>query len=198
TSSDFRIALTARYLGYDVLGSGSELRVDGTLGSDPRVAAELYRPIGSSPLFIAPYAGIGAETFNLIEDDAGIARYRQNVSRLGLNLGVNLGARSDLRLGAYVGHTSASIEVGDPGFPELSGKETGAELVWRVDTQDSPVVPARGVRSEVRLSHVFNTPDVQGAGQTFAFDSSLTQLAATANNFWSRGPRDRVFVYGGL
>ena len=198
TSSDFRIALTARYLAYDVIGSGSELRVDGTLGSDPRVAAELYRPIGSSPLFIAPYAGVGAETFNLIEDDAVIARYRQNVSRLGLNLGVNLGARSDVRLGAYVGHTSASIEVGDPGFPEVSGKETGAELVWRVDTQDSPVVPAGGVRSEVRLSRIFNTPDLQNASQTFPFDSSLTQLSATANNFWSLGPRGRVFVYGGL
>ena len=93
-----------------------------------------------------------------------IARYRQTVTALGLNLGVNLGARSDLRLGAYVGHTSASIEVGDPGFPELSGKETGAELVWRVDRQDSPVVPAGGLRSEVRLSHIFNTPDLKVAG----------------------------------
>ncbi len=198
TSSDFRIALTARYLGYDVIGSGSELRIDGTLGSDPAVAAELYRPIGPTPLFIAPYAGVGTETFNLIDDDAVIARYKQTVNRLGLNLGVNLGARSDLRLGAYVGHTSASIEVGDPGFPELNGKETGAELVWRVDRQDSPVVPSGGLRSEVRLSHIFNTPDLKVADQTFTFDSSLTQLSATANNFWSFGPRGRVFLYGGL
>ena len=163
TSDDFRIALTARYLRYGLIGSGSELRIDGTLGSDPAVAMELYRPIGSTPLFIAPYAGVGNETFNLIDDDAVIARYEQTVNRLGLNLGVNLGARSDLRLGAYVGHTSASIEVGDPGFPELSGKETGAELVWRVDRQDSPVVPSGGLRSEVRLSHIFNTPDLKVA-----------------------------------
>ena len=194
TSSDFRIALTARYLSYDVIGSGSELRIDGTLGSDPRLATELYRPIGPTPLFIAPYAGVGTETFNLIAGDAVIARYKQTVSRLGLDLGVNLGARSDLRLGAYVGHTSASIEVGNPGFPELSGKETGAELVWRVDRQDSPVVPSGGLRSEVRLSHIFNTPDLQGAGQAFDFDSSLTQLSAVANNFWSLGPRGRAFV----
>ncbi len=73
-----------------------------------------------------------------------IARYRQTLSRVGLNVGVNLGARSDVRVGAYVGRTTASIEVGDPGFPELQGKETGAEIVWRLDTQDSPVVPSRG------------------------------------------------------
>ena len=67
-----------------------------------------------------------ARTFNVISDDSVIARYRQNVSRVGLNVGVNLGAQSDLRVGAYVGRTTASITVGDPGFPELAGKETGA------------------------------------------------------------------------
>ena len=59
TSSDFRITATARYLAYDVVGSGSELRIDGTIGSDPASAIELYRPIGSTPLFVAPYAGVG-------------------------------------------------------------------------------------------------------------------------------------------
>ena len=60
-------------------------------------------------------------TFNLIDDDAVIARYRQTIARVGLNVGVNLGARSDVRVGAYVGRTTASITVGDPGFPELRG-----------------------------------------------------------------------------
>ena len=99
TSSDFRITATARYLTYDVVGSGSELRLDGTIGSDPTLAGELYRPIGKTPLFVAPYAGVGRATYNLIVDDAVIARYRQTRARIGLNLGVNLGARSDVRAG---------------------------------------------------------------------------------------------------
>jgi NTE family protein len=198
TSSDFRTTATARYLAFDTVGSGSELRVDGTIGSDPSLAAELYRPIGPTPLFIAPYAGVRRQTFNLINDDSVIARYRQAVSRVGLNIGVNLGSQSDLRVGAYVGRSTASITVGDPGFPELRGKETGAEMVWRVDRQDSPVVPSRGVRSEVRLSRIFNGPDITVNDTTFPFDSSLTQLSATANQFWSRGPRNRLFAYGGV
>jgi len=198
TSSDFRTTVTARYLAFDTVGSGSEWRVDGTVGSDPTLATELYRPIGRTALFVAPYAGIGRRTFNVIRDDAVIARYRQTVSRVGLNVGVNLGAQSDVRVGAYVGRTTASIAVGDPGFPELKGKETGAEIVWRVDTQDSPVVPSRGVASNVRLSRIFNGPDVEVNGETFDFASSLTQLSGTANRFWSVGPRNRVFLYGGL
>jgi NTE family protein len=198
TSSDFRITATARYLAFDLVRSGSELRVDGTVGSDPSLATELYLPIGSTPIFVAPYAGIGSETFNLIRDDAIIARYGQTVSRLGLNVGVNLGAQSDVRAGAYIGRSTASIEVGDPGFPELRGKETGAELVWRLDTQDRPVVPASGVLSQVRLSHIFNGPDIQVAGETIDFNSSVTQLSAVGNQFWSVGPDNRVFAYGGV
>jgi NTE family protein len=158
----------------------------------------LYRPIGPTPLFLAPYAGVARRTFNLIADDAVIARYRQTVSRVGLNVGVNLGAQSDVRVGAYVGRTTASIKVGNPGFPEVAGQETGAEIVWRLDTQDSPAVPSRGIVSNVRLSRLFNGPDVAVGGETVDFASSLTQLSGTANRFWSVGPRNRVFLYGGL
>ena len=198
TSTDFRITATARYLTFDVLGSGSELRLDGTVGSDPTLAAELYRPIGRTALFVAPYAGVGSQTLNFIRDEAVIARYRQTVSRLGLNVGVNLGAQSDVRVGAYVGRSTATIKIGDPGFPELKGKQTGAEVVWRLDTQDSPVIPSRGVQSHVRLSRIFNGPDVEIDGQAVEYSSELTQLSGVGNRFWSVGPRNRLFVYGGI
>ena len=60
------------------------------------------------------------------------------------------------------------------------------------------MVPARGVQSQVRLSRIFDGPDVEVAGETLEFDSSLTQLSAVANRFWSPSPRGRVFVYGGI
>ena len=66
---------------------GSELRVDAhdRIGSER--GAELYKPIGSSPLFVAPYAGVGNRTFNLIQDDAIVASYGQTLSEVGLNVG---------------------------------------------------------------------------------------------------------------
>jgi NTE family protein len=198
TSSDFRVTATARYLAFDVFGSGSEIRLDGTIGSNPSIAGELYRPIGQTPLFVAPYAGVGTATFDLIDDDAVIARYNERRTRVGLNVGVNLGAQSDLRAGAFVGRTTASVAVGDVGFPELRGKETGAEIVWRLDTQDSPVVPAGGVLAQVRLSHLFDAADVTAEGETFDSARSLTQLAVNANQLWSLGDGNRLFAVGGL
>jgi NTE family protein len=200
TTSDFRITAAARYVAFDTVGSGSELRVDGAAGSDPAFGVELYRPIGSTRFFAAPYAGVGRMTFNLVDTggDAVVARYDRTRTRLGVNVGVNLGVRSDLRGGAYVGRTTASIIVGDPRLPELHGTETGAEMVWRLNTQDRLVVPSHGVLSEVRLSHMFDGPHVTVPGRTFERESSLTQLSAEANQFWSAGPRNRVFVYGGV
>jgi NTE family protein len=198
TSSDFRLTGTARYLAFDVAGPGSELRLDGTIGSDPGAAAELYRPIGATRLFVAPYAGVGTRTLNVIADDAVVARYREMRARVGANVGLDIHRRSDVRAGAYIGRTTATIKVGDPGFPELDGTETGAELLWRLDTQDSPVVPATGVLAQLRLLQVFDAPDVTFQEQTFQSQAPLTQLSASANSFWSLGPRNRLFIAGSI
>jgi hypothetical protein len=128
-----------------------------------------------------------------------IAKYKQTKARLALNFGINLGAHSDLRAGAYVGRTTASIEVGNPGLPELEGKDVGAQMVWRFDAQDSPVVPSGGLLSQVRLSHTFNGPDLAIEGQPSESSDSLTQLSAEANHFWTvAGPANRVFLAGSM
>jgi NTE family protein len=197
TSSDFKITLTGRYLAFDLLGSGSELRVDGTLGSDPGLGAEWYKPFGSTPLFVAPYAGVVNRTFNLIQDDAVVARYGETTSRLGFNLGVNLGRVSDLRLGAYIGRLDAGVKVGDPGLPAIEGKETVAELKWRYDGQDSPVIPTGGMLASAGLQYVFDGPNISGI-QTRRSSVRLWQFQGDANRFWSFGERNRAFVVGSL
>ena len=69
TSDQFQVSLAGRYLRFDVLGSGSELRLDATVGSDPSVAAALYHPLWRST-FVSPYIGVSNRTYNLIQNDA--------------------------------------------------------------------------------------------------------------------------------
>ena len=77
TSDSFGVSVSARFLSFDVPFSGSELRLDGTVGSNPAIGAEWYQPLGRAPLFIAPYAGVGKSAYNLVEEDAVVARYDQ-------------------------------------------------------------------------------------------------------------------------
>ena len=201
TSSDqFQLSLTARYLTFDVLGSGSELRIDGTVGADPGFAVALYHPVWRS-LFVAPYAGVVNRTFNRTNEGAVVARYSQTISSTGLDFGTNLGRTSDLRLGADIGRLDADVKIGDPGLPAVSGKETTAHLAWRMDTTDSPVVPSIGTRARATLSYVYDGPNVTvddvlvTSGERNSV--KLPQLDGEASRFWTLNQRNRLFVLGG-
>jgi NTE family protein len=198
TSDDFRITMTARYLSFGVLGSGSELRLDGTLGSDPAVAFELYQPIRSSPYFVTGYGAAAKRSLDFVVDDAVAARYRQRGTRLGFTIGSNLGRRSDIRVGAYIGRIDADVTIGDPGLPNIDGKETVADATWRFDGQDSPVIPSRGALSTVSMRYVFDGPEFDPPLPSARSSVELTQLSATGNRFWSLGERNRMFVLGGF
>src|SRR4029453_8813813 len=62
TSDVFAFQLAARYLTFDVLGSGSELRIDGAAGAQPTLAAALYRPLGKTALFVGGTAAVRGRT----------------------------------------------------------------------------------------------------------------------------------------
>jgi NTE family protein len=198
TSDDFNITLTGRYLTYDLLGSGSELRLDGTLGSDPALGFEYYRPIWSTALFVAPYGLVFNRTLNVIDDDAVIARYGTVTSQVGVNIGANLGRESDVRLGVAVGRLNADIKVGDPGLPSIEGKETVAKLAWRYDGQDSPVIPSGGTYATSSLRYVFDGPEVTPPLPTNRSSIGLTQMEASGSSFWTHQERGRPFAAVGF
>lgn len=198
TSTDFRINMTGRYLTYGLLTSGSELRIDGTLGSYPAAGVELYEPVRSSPLFVAPYASVVTDSAESLGRDLVIAKYAITTSRVGLTIGTNVGTRSDLRVGAYYGRTEADLEIGDPRLPELRGGESGLQAVWRYDGQDSPAVPTKGTLASVRWLRVLDGLDGVVGDQVVPLDGRMHQLSGTMSRFWSLGERTRVFFYGGF
>ena len=198
TTDTFGVSLSARYLSFDVPLSGAEIRLDGTIGSAPSVAAEWYQPLGKSPLFIAPFAGISASSYEVVRDEAVIARYDQTLMKAGASVGVNVGTFSDIRVGAYIGRVDATVAIGNPGLPAVSGKQTMGDIVWRYDGQDSTVVPSRGVRTFARLNHIFDDPAIDPPLPTGRSSVDLTQFETTATSFHTVSPVGRLFVGWGL
>jgi NTE family protein len=198
TSDSFGVSLSARYLNFDLPFPGAELRLDGSVGSDPFIGMEWYQPLGKKPLFFAPYGGITKQTYNFVEDESVVARYDQVFLKAGVNVGVNLGAFSDIRLGAYIGRLDADVQVGDPGLPSLTGKETAAELVWRYNGQDSPAIPSRGTAISARVHHVFDGPVIDPPLPTARSSVNLTQFHTTGTSFHTVGADNRIFVGWGL
>jgi NTE family protein len=198
TTDEFAFQLAGRYLAFDVVGSGSELRLDGAVGANPRAGAELYRPLGNTPLFAAAPAGIGTRTLSIIRDDAIVAQYDEVRLFAGLDAGANLGRDSEVRAGVSIGHLDTSVATGDPGLPELEGREVRGRLRWLYDGQDSPVVPSSGVRALATVSHVFQAPALPAEFETDRSNDELNQAEVRASVFRSLGrQRDRVFLAAG-
>jgi len=197
TTDEFAFQLSARYLAFDVFGSGSELRMDGTAGAEPSVFAELYRPFGRTPLFVVGTAGARRETLSFVSEDIVTARYNEDRVGVGLAVGANLGRDSDVRLGVWMGDLSANVQAGNPGLPALNGRENRARLAWRFDGQDSTVAPSSGIRATARLDHILESPDVPPEFITDRSNDDVTQFELRSSVFWSVLRRDRVFLAGG-
>jgi NTE family protein len=198
TSDQFQLSLAARYLRFDVLGSGSELRLDASVGSDPSLGGALYYPVWRNT-FVVPSAGITNRTYNVIQDDKVVARYGETVSGGGIDVGVNLGRDSDLRAGAIIGRVRANAIVGDPGLPDATGKETKTHITWRMDTQDRVVQPTRGVSAQATLAYIFDGPETSGTTTGTPRSSvDVPQLSGEANMFKSVGGKKNIlFLLGG-
>lgn len=85
-------------------------------------------------------------------------------------------------------------------MPSVSGKGTTAHLVWRLDTQDSVVIPSRGVNAHAGFTYIYDGPNLKLAGadvETMQSSVKLPQLQGEVNRFWSFGARNRVFALGG-
>src|SRR5262249_53209398 len=150
----------ARYLAFDKVGSGSELRLDGALGADPNLAASLYKALGGTRLFARATGIFARRTFDFVANDAVVAQYDEKRAGISGDVGVNLSRVSELTGGFYAGHLSDNVRAGNPGLPDLSGTETIFRVRWVVDQQDSPVVPSHGTRAVATLNHTFASPEV--------------------------------------
>jgi NTE family protein len=190
TSETFRVQLAARYLAFDVLGSGSELRIDGGVGADPSLTAALYKTIAGR-LFGRARGHVGRRTLNFVMDDQVVAQYSEARSTGTLDAGVNLSRESEVSGGFEFSHISDTIRYGDPGLPELAGPEVRFRLQWVLDQQDSPVIPSRGLRSAFGLSHTFTSPDAPGVERS---NRDLSQAELGLSYFRSMGAKNRLFT----
>jgi NTE family protein len=197
TSDAFEFQLAARYLRFDVFKSGSEMRLDAAVGAHPSIGGELYQPIGSTLFFVTAGAGARHGTLHFVRDDVVVARYDEDRALLVGGGGANLGRDSDLRLSFSVGDLDAGVATGDPGLPELHGRETRARLAWRYDGQDSPVVPSTGLRAGATLDYIADSPEAPPSVATDRSNDGVTQLEVGGSKFWTWRQRNRLFVSGG-
>jgi NTE family protein len=125
---------------------GGEWVWDFQVGETPRVATEVYLPVGfRSRWFVAPHAQFHIRTLPLVDaDERLLAEYRVRTTDYGVDLGRELGNYGEIRIGAGRAIGSARVRIGDPLLPatEFDADKLFAE--FRYDSVDDVNFPMRG------------------------------------------------------
>jgi NTE family protein len=203
----FDFSAGARITFMDVEHHSGEWRNDLLLGSSNLAASEFYQPLGSTHLFVAPYAFASKLPRNEFSGGTRVAVFGDERAGGGFDLGFNTGRRSELRWGYEIFSGKLDPLIGSASLPSVSGStgEFRTRYVW--DGQDSPSVPSRGARIVANLSRVLQSPGLahpldQLDVQTSTFiptgsKTSLFFLASGGTTFHGTAGPFQLFTLGG-
>jgi NTE family protein len=196
-STNFAFNLAGRVLDYGHAGAGSELRFDFVFGTTQRLAGEILKPFGSTPVFVAPRAWFDRRGRNAYLDDVFVAEYRIQRTGAGIDVGVDIGRTAEARVGFDVADIQGRRRVGSPDLPDVDGSERYAHIDFILDSQTSPLVPTRGFRVQSTLRRYFAAPRASGPIAGVIPDSPQSFVTGEVRMSWfsrTRHRADRLFV----
>jgi NTE family protein len=143
-NSSFNAALRGTLA--EITRYGGEWVWDLQVGETPRVATEVYLPVGyRSRWFVAPHGEFMIRTLPIIDaNDRILAEYRVRTTDFGFDFGRELGNWGELRVGWGRSFGESTVRVGDPVLPvnEFDSRKFFGE--FRYDTVDDVNFPRRG------------------------------------------------------
>jgi NTE family protein len=143
-NSSFNAA--ARTTMSEITKYGGEWVVDLQVGETPRIATELYLPVGyRSRWFVMPHVEFQIRTLPIANAEERIlAEYRVTSTDFGVDLGRELGNYGEIRVGAGRTTGSARVRVGDPLLPPTEFTTNDFFGEFRYDTVDNVNFPRHG------------------------------------------------------
>ena len=125
---------------------GGEWLWDLQIGETPRVATEVYLPVGyRSRWFVAPHAQFQIRTVPIADEQERIlAEYRVRSTDYGVDLGRELGNYGEVRIGGGRSVGEARVRVGDPLLPSSEFDAHNFFAEYRYDSVDDVNFPRHG------------------------------------------------------
>jgi NTE family protein len=160
----------------------SRILAEGSIGYDPGIRAEYYKPIGGLPYFVAP--GVFIQRTHVDAYNGGtITPFVRDRFAATLYAGVGTWRFVQWRLGLTGGYDRASKPVTANGITSDSTGFANPETTFLLDTQDSGVLPSRGTR-------------VSGAAGYSVRAHSFPYFTARVSHFAALRPGTGVFAIG--
>jgi NTE family protein len=124
---------------------GGELLFSGELGSDTGLATAWYQPLDPAQRFFVEAQGaLRRETVPVYSGESRLSTYRDNVSRLDLVSGINIGLLGQARLGWREEQRTIRLETGFEMKPPDPLRTSGWLASVELDQLDQLYFPSRG------------------------------------------------------
>lgn len=144
-SNNVQFGIGARATFYNLLGPGSELRVDGGVGQVAGLSGELFKPLRpGSHAFIAPHAYLAHQINPYYSGTEQLAQYKDRKNGLGVDLGYMFNARTELRVGEDIQWYSETSTIGTPAGNEFSIVPLVTNIRFQYLGQDDYMLPTQG------------------------------------------------------
>jgi NTE family protein len=180
------------------------------LGRQALVVSDFYQPLDvRQRFFVQPILSSQEKIEDIYVDRDRVARYELRERYGQVDVGVNFGTTTQLRLGVRNGSHEAEIDTGVPALPELERTtDTSYQLRAFFDTRNSVALPTRGafltsryVDSDDALGGEFDYSLIEGMyAQAFGVrgDNSLTIAVGAADTLSGELPVTELFTLGGI
>lgn len=126
---------------------GAEWRNDMKIGRINQITSEFYQPLNvSQSFFLAPYIDLEQKPFDIFDGSNRVARFTRQTVSLALDTGTEVAKIGELRLGAYWGRRSFTLDTGPSTLQDDDDAIdiAGTQLKLRMDHLDSGLFPRNG------------------------------------------------------
>ena len=199
-ASVFSMSVRGRMTAYDLVGRGSEARVDASAGTGLSASAELWLPLSRSRWFVAYHGSVSRTLTPGYSGTATYAEHRVRRADVGIDVGFTTGRWSEFRAGVGLAHVDATPTGEASAIPSVRGSERFTSVEWTFDGQDSPMIPSRGLFARVRAKRFAKVAPPGGTGPLIPTDypDRFDRAEFDGSLFAPIGSRYRVFTRFGV
>ncbi len=174
-ANNVQLGLQTRVTFFNLVGPGSEVRLDGAIGALAVLRGELYKPlVTGSHFYVAPHGYLTKQISAYYQGRTQLEEYEVKQHGLGVDLAYQFNAKTEFRIGEDYQWYSDKLTIGTPtlGTFSLTPFVTGARFQYL--GQDDYMVPTRGSIVATYFNHSTQRPNASGG---------YSQLAGTLDHF---------------
>ena len=158
-SNNVQFGIGARATFYNVVGPGSEVRLDGGLGQTAGITGELFKPLKPGwRAFVAPHAYLTHQIEPYYVGSEQLDQYKERRNGLGVDFGYLFNARTEIRVGEDIQWFSETRTIGQPGGNEFSIVPGVSKIRFQYLGQNDYMVPTKGTFMTTTYNYYTKSP----------------------------------------